>query len=189
MPLKSNKVWWRSMRCGSFCGLATSSEQSIFATLLTPIQTTFAQPCRRKPKERSAVHPTPLDIMLTGFNLQSSNLIRVRNNQRRSRARRREYVAELERKVHQCNAHGLQPCTPDVVPQDTIFRLEEENRKLRKLLALAGVEQALVDTHLAPEGGVPEAADGDNRLQSSPETAQENLVSLENGNLSMWPSC
>ncbi|PVH68966.1 hypothetical protein DL98DRAFT_189831 [Cadophora sp. DSE1049] len=106
---------------------------------------------------------------------ESSNLIRVRNNQRRSRARRREYVAELERKVHECNAQGLPSCTPDVVPQDTIVRLEEENRKLRELLLLAGVEQALVDTHLAPEGGVPEVADGDNCLQSSPETAQENL--------------
>jgi hypothetical protein len=113
----------------------------------------------------------------------------VQNNQRRSRARRREYVAELERKVHECNAQGLPPCTPAVVPQDAILRLEEENRKLRELLALAGVEQVLVDTYLAAEGAVPETADGDNRLQSSPETARENLVSLENGNLSMWPSC
>jgi hypothetical protein len=127
--------------------------------------------------------------MLTGFNPQSSNLIRVRDNQRRSRARRRDYVAELERKIHECNVHGLARCAPDVVPQDTILRLEEENRKLRELLALAGVEQALVGTHLAAEGSVPKAADRDNRLQSSPETAQENLVGLENGNLSMWHSC
>lgn len=127
--------------------------------------------------------------MLTRFNSQSSNLIRVRNNQRRSRARRREYIAELERKVHECNAHGLPPCTPDIVPQDTILRLEEENRKLRELLALTGVEQTLVDTHLTADGEAPEAADSGKRMQITPETAQEDLVSLEKAILSMWPPC
>jgi hypothetical protein len=127
--------------------------------------------------------------MLTAFHLQSSSLIRVRNNQRRSRARRREYVAELERKVHECNAHGLPPCTPDVVPQDMILRLEEENRKLRELLTLTGVGQTLVDTHLTAGGGAPEAGDSGSRTQSSPETAQEDLVSLQNGTLPMCSSC
>jgi hypothetical protein len=110
----------------------------------------------------------------------------VRNNQRRSRARRREYVAELERKVNECNAQGLLPCTPHVVPQDTILRLEKENRKLREMLALAGVELDLVDIHL--EGGVPEVADSANPLQSL-RTAQGSLVSLENGHLLMCSSC
>jgi hypothetical protein len=100
---------------------------------------------------------------------QASNLIRVRNNQRRSRARRREYIAELERKVHEYNAQGLPPCTPHIVPQDTILRLENENRKLREMLALAGVELDL--------GGVPEVADNANPLQRL-ETAQDSLVSL-----------
>ncbi|RDL35844.1 uncharacterized protein BP5553_06456 [Venustampulla echinocandica] len=36
------------------------------------------------------------------------------------------------------------------------------------------VVSPLVDNHLAAEGGDPEAADSDNRLQSSLETAQEN---------------
>ncbi len=121
--------------------------------------------------------------MLMGFHPQSPNLIRVRNNQRRSRARRLEYVAELERKVHECNAHGLPPCTPTVVPQDTIRRLEEENRKLRELLALTGVEQTLVDTHLTADSGAPEAGDRGSRPQSSPETAPEDLVSLQNSTL------
>lgn len=70
----------------------------------------------------------------------------MRNNQRRSRARRREYVAELERKIHECEAEG----TPArcVVPEDTIRRLQEENRKLRELLQQAGIEQSAVDQHL-----------------------------------------
>jgi len=66
------------------------------------------------------------------------------------------------------------PCTPHVVPQDTILRLEKENRKLREMLALAGVELDLVDIHLAVEGGVPEVADSANPLQIL-ERAQESL--------------
>lgn len=134
-----------------------------------------------KPKgEVRALHPIPRKIILTGVNPQSSNLIRVRNNQRRSRARRREYVAELERKLHECQAQGLEPCTPDGAPQDTIRRLEEENRKLRELLALSGVQQASVDTHLAVEGGLPkEAADGDNPLQMLPEPVADEASILD----------
>ena len=113
----------------------------------------------------------------------------MRNNQRRSRARRREYVAELERKVHECDAQGLPPCTPHVIPHDTILRLEKENRKLRDMLVLAGVELELVDIQLAAEGGVPDIANNANPMQSSLETAQESPVSLENSNLSMCTSC
>jgi regulator of replication initiation timing len=119
--------------------------------------------------------------MLIGLNSQTSNLVRVRNNQRRSRARRREYIAELERKVEECKEHGLQPCIPEVVPQNTILQLKEENRKLRELLALAGLEQTLVDAHLSADGGAPEAVDSGSRMQSSSGTTQEGLVSLENG--------
>ncbi|PVH81147.1 hypothetical protein DL98DRAFT_531600 [Cadophora sp. DSE1049] len=76
----------------------------------------------------------------------TANLIRVRNNQRRSRARRREYVAELERKIHECEAEGVP--TRSIVPEDTIRRLQDENRKLRELLQQAGVEQSTVEQHL-----------------------------------------
>ena len=113
----------------------------------------------------------------------------MRNNQRRSRARRREYVAELERKVHECNVQGLPPCTPHIVPHDTILRLEKENRKLRDMLALAGVDLELVDIQLPAEGGVPDIANNANPLQNSLETGQESLVCLENSNLLMCPSC
>jgi hypothetical protein len=66
-----------------------------------------------------------------------------------------------------------------------ILRLEEENRKLRELLSLTGVKQTLVDTHLTADAGAPEAGESGNRTQSSPETAQEDLVSLQNGTLPM----
>jgi len=124
--------------------------------------------------------------MLTGFNLQSPSLVRVRNNQRRSRARRREYIADLERRIHDCEANGLP--NRNVVPQDMIRQLEDENRKLRELLHITGVEQTLVDTHLKDDDGDPEVAGSDNLMQSSPETALENLVSVENCIRIKWPS-
>ncbi|KAH6717116.1 hypothetical protein BKA61DRAFT_573176 [Leptodontidium sp. MPI-SDFR-AT-0119] len=76
----------------------------------------------------------------------TANLIRVRNNQRRSRARRREYVAELERKIQECEANGAP--TRSIVPEETLRRLQEENKKLRELLQQAGVEQSAVDRYI-----------------------------------------
>ncbi|KAK0129215.1 hypothetical protein ONS95_001150 [Cadophora gregata] len=76
----------------------------------------------------------------------TANLIRVRNNQRRSRARRREYVAELERKLKECEVEGVPTCS--IVPEDTIRRLQEENRKLRELLRQVGIEQITVEQYL-----------------------------------------
>ncbi|KAH7384943.1 hypothetical protein BKA64DRAFT_153787 [Cadophora sp. MPI-SDFR-AT-0126] len=82
----------------------------------------------------------------------TANLIRVRNNQRRSRARRREYVAELERKIHECEAGGVP--TRSRVLEDMVRRLQDENKKLRDLLQQAGVEQDTVERHLKESGGI-----------------------------------
>jgi ribosomal protein L18E len=71
----------------------------------------------------------------------------VRNNQRRSRARKREYVAELERKLKECEVNG--PPLKEIVSKDIARRLEEENRKLRELLARVGLDQTLVNAHLS----------------------------------------
>ncbi|KAG4436786.1 hypothetical protein IFR05_007720 [Cadophora sp. M221] len=76
----------------------------------------------------------------------TANLIRVRNNQRRSRARRRDYVAELERKVQECEVNGVP--NRSIVPEETLRRLQEENKRLRELLQQAGVEQSVVDHHI-----------------------------------------
>lgn len=40
--------------------------------------------------------------------LQPSDLARIRNNQRRSRARRKEYTADLEKRLHQCERRGIE---------------------------------------------------------------------------------
>jgi hypothetical protein len=63
-------------------------------------------------------------------------------------------VEELERKVQECTTQGKLACTPRIASQDTLRRLEEENKKLRGLLASVGVEQSLVDAHLSAEDGI-----------------------------------
>jgi len=107
----------------------------------------------------------------------------VRDNQRRSRARRREYIAELERKIHECEKNGVP--IRSVVPQNTIIQLENENKKLRELLASVGVEQALVDAHLNNGNAAPEVADNTNHIEISPEIAPQNHVCLKNRSLLM----
>lgn len=63
-------------------------------------------------------------------------------------------MEELERKVQECTTQGKLACTPRIVSQDSLRRLEEENKKLRELLASVGVEQSLVDAHLSAEDGI-----------------------------------
>ncbi|KAK9369038.1 hypothetical protein V1509DRAFT_620933 [Lipomyces kononenkoae] len=79
-----------------------------------------------------------------------NHLARIRENQRRSRARKREYVAELETKVRSCQAEGLQL---NIQIQRTARRVVEENRKLRELLSKVGVDESVIDAWLKSEDG------------------------------------
>ncbi|KAF4549116.1 Hypothetical protein D9617_23g005310 [Elsinoe fawcettii] len=60
-----------------------------------------------------------------------SNLVRTRENQRRSRARRREYIADLEAKYRRYEAMGAEA---SVEIQQAARKVLEENRRLRKVL-------------------------------------------------------
>ncbi|KAK9238350.1 hypothetical protein V1525DRAFT_401334 [Lipomyces kononenkoae] len=83
------------------------------------------------------------------------HLARIRENQRRSRARKREYVADLETKVRSCQEEGLQL---NIQIQRTARRVVEENRKLRDLLSNVGVDESVVEAWLkSNEGGESES--------------------------------
>jgi len=69
----------------------------------------------------------------------------VRNNQRRSRARKQEYIASLERKLRDYEAD--EPPL-DAVSQKTLRRLERENRRLKSLLQAAGLPRIWMDAYL-----------------------------------------
>ncbi|KFY46741.1 hypothetical protein V495_02279 [Pseudogymnoascus sp. VKM F-4514 (FW-929)] len=65
-----------------------------------------------------------------------ANLARIRDNQRRSRARRKEYLQELEGRLRQCELTGVEASSEI---QGAARKVIEENRRLRLLLAQHGV--------------------------------------------------
>ncbi len=81
----------------------------------------------------------PSTAGLTGERLTSalgSDLARVRDNQRRSRARRKEYLQELESKLRKCEALGVQASVDIQLAARGVSeenaRLREENGKLKE---------------------------------------------------------
>ncbi|KAF2728300.1 hypothetical protein EJ04DRAFT_528751 [Polyplosphaeria fusca] len=70
---------------------------------------------------------------------KAQNLARIRDNQRRSRARRKEYLQELEAKLRGCEQMGVE-ASAEI--QSAARKVLEENRKLRALLRDRGVTEA-----------------------------------------------
>ncbi|EFR02652.1 hypothetical protein MGYG_05649 [Nannizzia gypsea CBS 118893] len=71
---------------------------------------------------------------------------RVRENQRRSRARRKEYIQELETRLQQYERHGV-GVTIEV--QTAARKVSRQNAMLRSLLHSCGVTDARIDECLA----------------------------------------
>jgi len=76
---------------------------------------------------------------------EKANLARIRDNQRRSRARRKEYLQELEARLRQCELQGIEASSEI---QMAARRVADENRKLRSLLAQHGVGDDGIDAYL-----------------------------------------
>lgn len=66
---------------------------------------------------------------------------RIRDNQRRSRARRQEYLADLERRLRESHATNREA----ELQRIALINLQRENVCLRKLLNAAGVADDVVD--------------------------------------------
>jgi hypothetical protein len=66
---------------------------------------------------------------------------RIRDNQRRSRARRQEYLADLERRLKECHA----TCRDAELQRTALADLQVENARLRDLLKFAGVSSDMVE--------------------------------------------
>ncbi|KAF2032493.1 hypothetical protein EK21DRAFT_109871 [Setomelanomma holmii] len=69
---------------------------------------------------------------------KAQNLARIRDNQRRSRARRKEYLQELEAKIRSCEQVGIEASSEI---QSAARKVLDENRKLRSLLYERGVSE------------------------------------------------
>ncbi|PSN62309.1 hypothetical protein BS50DRAFT_578125 [Corynespora cassiicola Philippines] len=70
---------------------------------------------------------------------KAQNLARIRDNQRRSRARRKEYLQELEAKLRSCEQMGIE-ASAEI--QSAARKVLEENKRLRALLYERGVPEA-----------------------------------------------
>ncbi|KAF2754619.1 hypothetical protein EJ05DRAFT_479587 [Pseudovirgaria hyperparasitica] len=77
--------------------------------------------------------------------IPKNNLARIRDNQRRSRARRKEYLQELEQKYRACQQLGIE-ASAEV--QAAARKVLDENKRLRALLREKGVSEAEVNSCL-----------------------------------------
>ncbi|KAM4061822.1 hypothetical protein HRG_013378 [Hirsutella rhossiliensis] len=107
---------------------------------------------------------------------QKNSLVRIRDNQRRSRARRREYVQELEQRLRVCELQGIEASTEI---QIAARRVAEENKQLRELLNRHGFSDDHVAHFLQSGTFVPLDADQDHPSRAGdPGAAVQSLEQL-----------
>ncbi|KAK5241138.1 hypothetical protein LTR16_009720, partial [Cryomyces antarcticus] len=107
--------------------------------------------------------------------LQKSNLARIRDNQRRSRARRKEYLQELENKYRHCEAVGVEASTEI---QAAARRVLEENRRLRGLLRIKGVGENEIEMAVAANDDTFGSGQGGNPQYPSAATVLNDLIGV-----------
>jgi hypothetical protein len=74
---------------------------------------------------------------------KTANLARIRDNQRRSRARRKDYLKELETRYRNCEQIGVSASTE---LQAAAKGVAEENRRLRELLRAYGIPEVEIES-------------------------------------------
>ncbi|KAL7950008.1 hypothetical protein V8C42DRAFT_340890 [Trichoderma barbatum] len=95
---------------------------------------------------------------------QKANLARIRDNQRRSRARRREYIAELEQRLRAYELSGVEASSE---VQLAARRVAEENRQLRELLHKHGFQDDYISSFLLQQAGATSSTDLVQALQTT----------------------
>lgn len=75
----------------------------------------------------------------------AANLARIRDNQRRSRARRKEYLQEIEGRLRECEQTGVEASTEI---QAAARKVAVENQRLRLLLIKRGVSAEEINTFI-----------------------------------------
>ncbi|KIV89201.1 hypothetical protein PV10_08789 [Exophiala mesophila] len=82
------------------------------------------------------------DTSSTASGGSKSKQERIRDNQRRSRARRQEYVSELERRLHDSHV----TCREAELQRTALADLQMENTRLRALLRVVGVTSDVIES-------------------------------------------
>lgn len=113
---------------------------------------------------------------------------RIRDNQRRSRARRQEYLADLERRLSECQL----TCRDADIKGAALLELQIENARLRELLSLAGVNDQFVEHYVsqavAQSGQYPQATNPSLR-QLKPRVAGMDSTRSLSSNAQPNPVC
>ena len=109
-------------------------EQPEHIATMTTDEQASAQVCHR-------CHHGQCSLMLIDSQ-RTANLARIRDNQRRSRARRKEYLQELESKYRNCEQVGVE-ASAEI--QAAARRVLDENKRLRQLLKQQGLSDDQID--------------------------------------------
>ncbi|TRM62380.1 hypothetical protein BD626DRAFT_60652 [Schizophyllum amplum] len=103
---------------------------------------------------------------------------RVRDNQRRSRARKREYVASLEERLQRCQLEGAEK---NLQIQEAARKVAAENRILRRLLRERGVDEEQLANHIREDSACSNnhdaTSDGFSEASSSPSESPATAAS------------
>jgi hypothetical protein len=91
-----------------------------------------------------APHPSQLPSYIH-IRQSKTDLARIRDNQRRSRARRKEYLQELEQRLRLCELQGIE-ASAEI--QAAARKVAEENKLLRQLLRDNGVGNERINAYL-----------------------------------------
>src|ERR1700761_8447152 len=117
----------------------------------------------------------PVAQLLTEHQDRPSKSDRIRDNQRRSRQRKKEYLHELEKKVRQYEADGVKASAEMQAAARQVLehmnQVREENQKLREFLNSYGVTDAEIEERLRVTTRV-----GSSRRSSTHTTAITSLM-------------
>ncbi|KAI8934395.1 hypothetical protein NX059_009131 [Plenodomus lindquistii] len=107
------------------------------------------------------------------------NLERIRNNQRRCRARQKEYIASLEDKIRQYEGMSVDSSTKQKLDQ-----LATENRSLKQLLQALGLRDEFLDAYsnaarIAPNLSWPPLGDENHAVSKGYSALNPSLDRLE----------
>lgn len=80
--------------------------------------------------------------MSTELEEQATDLERIRNNQRRCRARQKEYIAGLEDKIRQYESMSV-----ETTSKQKLEELATENRSLKRLLQVLGLRDEFLNAY------------------------------------------
>jgi hypothetical protein len=107
-----------------------------------------------------------------------SKQARIRDNQRRSRARRQEHLQDLERRLSECHV----TCREAELRLNAFKELQIENARLRQLLEILGVNENLINTFVhqdadtASSSSAPALRQLKPKIALTPNLAKHNLA-------------